>query len=170
GSIDCSPAPRRSKSSRPSIRPCPPADTRAARGHPPRAASHPERRSEMTTPTIAELALAARRRLAATGWQVDTLDEITEGNGTAKEIVLQHRKHPGRLIVRTHLDGTVTIAAERAPADWAAMIAILLADLSESPIGGELAERLQAERAERERRRAAGEPGYVYPAEGGDRQ
>ena len=98
----------------------------------------------MTTPTIAELALAARRRLAAAGWRVDTLDEITEGRRTAREMVLRHREHPGRLIVRTHRDGAVTIAAERAPADWAAMIAILLADLSE--------------------------PGYVYPAEGGDRQ
>jgi len=124
----------------------------------------------MTTPTITELALAARRRLAATGWRVDTIDEITEDNGIAKEIVLRHRKHRGRLIVRTHLDGAVTIAVERAPADWAAMIATLLADLSEPPIGGELAERLQAERAERERRRAAGEIGYVYPAEGGDLQ
>jgi len=124
----------------------------------------------MTTPTIAELALAARRRLAATGWRVDTLDEITEGRRTSVEMVLRHREHPGRLIVRTHLDGTVTITAERAPADWAAMIATLLADLSEPPLGGELAERLQVERAERERRRAAGEPGYVYPAEGGDLQ
>src|SRR5690606_14378242 len=126
--------------------------------------------SEMNTPTIAELALAARRRLAAAGWRVDTIDEITEGNRASTAMVLRHREHPGRLIVRTHLDGAVTIAAERAPADWAAMIAILLADLSEPPIGGELAERLQAERAERERRRDAGEPGYVYPAEGGDRQ
>jgi len=97
----------------------------------------------MTTPTITELAIAARRRLAATGWQVDTLDEITEGHRTATEMVLRHREHRGRLTVRTHLDGTVTIVVERAPADWAAMIATLLADLSE--------------------------PGYVYP-EGGDRQ
>src|SRR5690606_22173301 len=72
-----------------------------------------ERRSEMTTPTITELALAARRRLAATGWHVDTIDEITEDNGTAKEIVLRHREHPERLIVRTHLDGSVTITAEQ---------------------------------------------------------
>ena len=98
----------------------------------------------MTAPTITELALAARRRLAAAGWRVDTLDEITEGHRTATEMVLRHREHPGRLIVRTHRDGSVTITAERAPADWAAMIAILLADLSE--------------------------PGHVYPAEGGDRQ
>jgi len=98
----------------------------------------------MTTPTITELALAARRRLAATGWQVDTIDEITEDNGTAKEIVLRHCERPGRLIVRTHRDGSVTITAERVPADCAAMIATLLADLSE--------------------------PGYAYPAEGGDRQ
>jgi len=123
----------------------------------------------MTTPKITDLALAARRRLAATGWRVDTLDEITEGRRASKEMVLRHREHPGRLIVRTHPDGSVTITAERAPADWAAMIAILLADLSGPPLVGELAERLQAERAERERRRAAGEPGYVYP-EGGDRQ
>lgn len=94
----------------------------------------------MTTPTITELALAARRRLAATGWRVDTIDEITEGNGAAKEIVLRHRKRRGRLIVRTHRDGSVTITAERAPADWAAMTAILLADLSEPLISGELAE------------------------------
>src|SRR5690606_36378104 len=99
-----------------------------------------ERRSEMTTPTITELALAARRRLAATGWHVDTIDEITEDNGTAKEIVLRHRKHRGRLIVRIHPDGAVTLTAERAPADWATMTAILLADLSDPPIGGELAE------------------------------
>lgn len=98
----------------------------------------------MTTPTITELALAARRRLAATGWRVDTLDEITEGNGTAKEIVLRHCERPGRLIVRTHRDGSVTITAEHAPADWATMIAILLADLSDF--------------------------GHAYPAEGGDRQ
>lgn len=124
----------------------------------------------MTTPTITDLALAARRRLAAAGWRVNTIDEITEGNRTAREMVLRHRKHPGRLIVRIHPDGAVTLTAERAPADWAAMIATLLADLSEPPTGGELAERLQAERAERERRRAAGEPGYVYPAEGGDLQ
>src|SRR5690606_25046954 len=124
----------------------------------------------MTTPTIAELALAARRRLAAAGWQVDTLDEITEGRRNSVEMVLRHREHPGQLSVRTHLDGSVAIAAERAPADRAAMLAIPPADLSEPPIGGELAERLQAERAERERRRAAGEPGYVYPAEGGDLQ
>ena len=124
----------------------------------------------MTTPTITDLALAARRRLAVAGWRVDTLDEITEGNRTSREMVLRHHEHRGRLIVRTHPDGAVTITAERAPADWAAMIAILLADLSGPPLVGELAERLQAERAERERRRAAGEPGYVYPAEGGDRQ
>ena len=98
----------------------------------------------MTTPTITELALAARRRLAATGWHVDTIDEITEDNGTAKEIVLRHRKHRGRLIVRTHRDGSVTITAEHAPADWATMTAILLADLSDF--------------------------GHAYPAEGGDRQ
>ena len=98
----------------------------------------------MTTPTITELVLAARRRLAATGWRIDTIDEITEGNGTAKEIVLRHREHPGRLIVRTHLDGAVTITAERVPADWATMTAILLADLSDF--------------------------GHAYPAEGGDRQ
>ena len=123
----------------------------------------------MTTPTIANLALAARRRLAVAGWRVDTLDEIAEGNRTSREMVLRHREHPGRLIVRTHRDGTATIAVERAPADWAAMIAILIADLSGPPLVGELTERLQAERAERERRRAAGEPGYVYH-EGGDRQ
>jgi len=123
----------------------------------------------MTTPTIADLALAARRRLAVAGWRVDTLDEITEGNRTSREMVMRHREHPGRLSVRTHPDGSVTIAVERAPADWAAMIAILLADLSGPPLVGELAERLQAERAERERRRAADEIGYVYP-EGGDRQ
>ena len=94
----------------------------------------------MTTPTITELALAARRRLAATGWRVDTIDEITEDNGTAKEIVLRHCERRGRLIVRTHLDGAVTLTAEHAPSDWAAMTAILLADLSEPLIGGELAE------------------------------
>lgn len=123
----------------------------------------------MTTPKITDLALAARRRLAVAGWRVDTLDEITEDNRASREMVLRHREHPGRLIVRTHLDGSVTITAEHAPADWAAMIAILIADLSGPPLVGELTERLQAERAERERRRAAGEPGYVYP-EGGDRQ
>ena len=123
----------------------------------------------MTTPKITDLALAARRRLAVAGWRVDTLDEIAESNRASREMVLRHREHPGRLIVRTHPDGSVTIAVERAPADWAAMIAILIADLSGPPLVGELTERLQAERAKRERRRDAGEPGYVYP-KSGDRQ